>query len=66
MTTAGLWAAENKWIGGKDLGINFVLNTAPFGVGKIFSSLRNSASIALKTSKLLMAGSYLAEGVVDA
>lgn len=32
LTTVGMRAVDNKWIGGKDLGTNLALNTIPFGV----------------------------------
>lgn len=69
-TTAGMWAVENKWIGGKDMAVDFALNAVPFGLGKAFSYMRNSAMVAMNASKawiqtLAIGGMYVAEGAVD-
>lgn len=65
VTTVGMWAIDNKWVGGKDLGVNFALNTIPFGVGRAFGILRKGTLIAGNISKSLLAGTYALEGAID-
>ena len=56
-----MWANQNKRSGGKDLGIDFALNSIPFGMGKMFTYLREGAIVAKNASKILLVGTYVLE-----